>query len=104
MKVTVPIEVDVNLTPEEIIICVRNWVYQILKQYEHKGSDCFSSKAIIKNEELYWEYIEQEVLPLESNIKEFSYQKIVIPDEKVFNLCKAGIALITAYERTTTWK
>ena len=53
MKLKVPIEVNVNLTPNEIMIYLRQWIYPILKEHQSKGSDWCTSRAIVKDGELY---------------------------------------------------
>ena len=97
MKIKVPIEVDVNLTPYEIICYLKQWIYPILKEHKKKNSDWHTSKAIVKDDKLYWQYQKtmghDEVLWL----TEIQYEPIEILDEKVFNLCKAGVELLEAY-------
>lgn len=96
MKLNVPIEVDVNLTPYEIICYLKQWIYPILKEHKKKNSDWCNSKAIVKNDKLYWRY--QETTGFSSpNFTEIKYEPIEIQDEKVFNLCKAGVELLEAY-------
>ena len=91
MKIRVPIEVDVNLTPYEIICYIRQWIYPILKEYQSKGSDWYTSKAIVKDGQLYWQY--QNI----GDNTQINYETIKIQDQKVFNLCKAGVELLEAY-------
>ena len=49
MKLNVPIEVDVNLTPYEIICYLKQWIYPILKEHKKKNSDWCNSRAIVKD-------------------------------------------------------
>ena len=100
MKLSVPIEVDVNLTPKEIMIYLKQWIYPILKKYQSKGSDWCTSKAIVKNDKLYWQY--QKTIGGNPHygdefLTEIKYEPIEIQDEKVFNLCKASVELLEAY-------
>ena len=98
MKVTVPIEVDVNLTPYEIIGYLKQWIYPILKEHKKKNSDWCNSRAIVINGKLYWQY--QETIEQDEDntfLTEVKYEPINISDEKVFNLCKAGVELLEAY-------
>lgn len=100
MKLNVPIEVDVNLTPYEIITYLKNWLYPILKEHKKKNSDWCSSRAIVKDDKLYWQY--QKTIGGNPHyedgfLTEIKYEPINISDEKVFNLCKAGVELLEAY-------
>lgn len=99
MKLNVPIEVDVNLTPYEVICFLKQWIYPILKEHKKKNSDWYTSKAIVKGNKLYWQYQEtmghdEDILPY---LTEIRYEPIEIQDEKVFNLCKSGVELLEAY-------
>ena len=98
MKLNVPIEVDVNLTPYEIICYLKQWIYPILKEHKKKNSDWYNSRAIVKGDKLYWQY--QETIEQDEDntfLTEIKYEPIEIQDEKVFNLCKAGVELLDAY-------
>ena len=52
MKITVPIEVEVNLTPEQRILYLKEWVYKWLKEIEHEGSDYNNSTVIVKDDKI----------------------------------------------------
>jgi hypothetical protein len=95
MKLSVPIEVDVNLTPNEIICYLKQWIYPILKKYQSKGSDWCTSKAIVKDGELYWQY---QNIGSNSHLTELFFEEIIIQDEIIFNICKNAVLLLTAYQ------
>lgn len=98
MKIKVPIEVDVKLTPYEIICYLKQWIYPILKEHKKKNSDWCNSRAIVKDNKLYWQY--QETIDQDEDntfLTEIKYEPINISDEKIFNLCKAGVELLEAY-------
>ena len=98
MKLNVPIEVDVNLTPYEIICYLKQWIYPILKEHKKKNSDWCNSRPIVKYDKLYWQY--QETIDQDEDntfLTEIKYEPINISDEKVFNLCKASVELLEAY-------
>ena len=95
MKIKVPIEVDVNLTPNEIMIYLKQWIYPILKKYQSKGSDWCTSKAIVKNDKLYWQY---QNIGGNSHLTELFFEEIIIEDKVIFNVCKNAVLLLTAYQ------
>lgn len=100
MKIKVPIEADVDLTPYEIMYYLKQWIYPILKEHKKENSDWCTSKAIVKDGELYWQY--QKTIGGNTHygngfLTEIKYELIKIQDEKVFNLCKAGIELLETY-------
>lgn len=97
MKIKVPIEADVNLTPYEIICYLKQWIYPILKEHKKKNSDWCNSRAIVKNGKLYWQYQETIGQDGDTFLTEIKYEPINISDEKVFNLCKASVELLEAY-------
>ena len=90
MKITVPIELDVDLTLNEIVRYVKNWVYPLLKEYQLHGADYFSSKAVVKNGKLYWEF-HRDVMC------EKQWNEIKIEDEIIFNMCKGAVEFINSY-------
>lgn len=101
MKLKVPIEVDVNLTPNEIMCYLKQWIYPILKKYQSKGSDWYTSKAIVKNDKLYWQY--QNIGGGNPHygdgfLTELFFEEIIIEDEIMFNVCKNAVLLLTAYQ------
>jgi hypothetical protein len=97
MKIKVPIEVDVQLNRTELMSFLKEWIYPILKKYKLKGSDWCNSKAIVKDNKLYWQYQETIGQNGDTFLTEIKYEPINISDEKVFNLCKAGVELLEAY-------
>ena len=104
MKLTIPIELDVNLTPEEIIRYVKQWIYPILKQYQLKGSDYCNSTAIVRDNKLYWRYQEtygSTPIPIDSFCgtfeSELQYKEIIINDPVLFDMCKGAVELINNF-------
>lgn len=100
MEITIPVKLDVNLKPYEIICYLKQWLYPILKEHKKKNSDWRNCRAIVKNDKLYWQY--QETIGGNSYfgdgfLTEIKYEPIEIQDEKVFNLCKTGVELLEAY-------
>ena len=100
MEITVPVKLDVNLKPYEIICYLKQWLYPILKEHKKKNSDWRNRSPIVKDGKLYWQY--QQTVggnPYygDSFLTEIKYEPIEIQDEKVFNLCKAGVELLEAY-------
>lgn len=98
MKIEVPVEVDVNLTPYQIICYLREWIIPILRDHKKKNSDWCNSRAIVKDGILYWQY--RPTMGGNGYDKydcEIQYEPINIQDEKVFNLCKAAVELLDAY-------
>ena len=102
MKIKVPIEIDVNLTSNEIMIYLKQWIYPLLKKYQNKGSDWCTSKAIVKNDKLYWQY--QKTIGGNPHygedgfLTELLFEEIIIEDEIMFNVCKNAVLLLTAYQ------
>ena len=90
MKITVPIELDVDLSLNEIVRYVKNWVYPLLKEYQLHGSDYDGSKAIIKDGKLYWKYYNRIIC-------DTTYEEIKIEDEIIFNMCKGAVEFINSY-------
>ena len=101
MEITVPVKLDVNLTPNEIMIYLKQWIYPILKKYQSKGSDWCTSKAIVKNDKLYWQY--QKTIGGNAHygdgfLTELLFEEIIIEDEIMFNICKSAVLLLTSYQ------
>lgn len=92
MKITIPVELDVNLTELEIIKYVRNWIIPLLRRYKSKGSDWSTSKPIIQDGKLFWRY--QETCGEFQH--EVQYEEIPIEDKEIFNLCKGAIEFLNA--------
>ena len=97
MKLSVPIDVDVNLTPDEICKYIKDWLYSILEEHKQKNFGWCNSKAIVKDDKLYWKYQETIGQDGDTFLTKMKYEPINIVDEKVFNLCKAGVELLEAY-------
>ena len=97
MEITVPVKLDVNLTPYEIICYLKQWIYPILEEHTNKNSDWYSSRAVVINGKLYWQYRKTIGQDGDTFLTEMQYEPINIYDEKVFNLCKASVELLEAY-------
>lgn len=98
MKVTVPIEVEVNLTGEQRIACLKEWVYKWLKEIEPQGSDYYNSKVIVKEDKLYWQY-QRSYPTLHGNVLgDFQYKYIPIKDnELLLKFYKSAVETINTY-------
>lgn len=101
MKVTVPIPLDVNLTPDEIICYLKQWIYHQLKIYQYKSSNYWNSTAVVRNNKLYWQY--QKTIGGNSHVgdgflTEQLYEEIPIEDEVMFNICKNAVLLLNSYQ------
>lgn len=91
MKVTIPVDVEVELKPGQIVKYVEGWIYPILRKYEKEGSDYANSTAVFKNDKLYWEYA--------PSGWELQRKEIKITDPVIFEMCKGGVMLINSYEK-----
>ena len=98
MKINVPIDLDINLTPKQIVMYLKDWLYPILRKYEREGSEYANSEPVVKDNTIYWKYLPNELIVFKGD-EGTKYQEIKIPDERIFNLCKTGVEFISAYER-----
>ena len=99
MKINVPIDLDINLTPKQIVMYLKDWLYPILRKYEREGSEYTNSEPVVKDNTIYWKYLPNELIVFKGDEEGTKYQEIKIPDERIFNLCKTGVEFISAYER-----
>ena len=98
MKITVPIEVEVNLTPEQRILYLKEWVYKWLKEIEHEGSDYNNSTVVIKDDKLFWRYQRSYPTPTGNALCEFQYKYIPIEDnELLLKFFKSAIETVNTY-------
>ena len=90
MKAKIPVEIELDLSPEQVIESLTEWIYSLLKKYEKEGSDSCTSEAVVKNNKIYWQY--------KPYGWELQWKEIKIPDKSIFNLCKAAVQLLQSYE------
>lgn len=83
MKITVPIEVEVDLTGEQRIAYLKEWIYKWLKEVEPTGSDYYNSKVVVKDNKLYWQYQKSYPIPNGTALGEFQYKYIPVEDNEV---------------------
>ena len=91
MKVTIPVDVEVELQPGQIVKYVEDWIYPILRKYEKEGAHYVDITAVLIKDKLYWEY--------EPYGWEVQRKEIKIKDPVIFEMCKGGVMLINSYER-----
>jgi len=92
MNITMPVDMEVELSPGEIVRYVEDWIYPILKKYEKEGSDSITSTAVLIKDKLYWEYSPYGW--------ELQRKEIKIKDPVIFEMCKGGVMLINSYMKT----
>lgn len=95
MKVKVPIELDVDLEPNQICQSIKDWIYPILRKYQEIEWGSLDLQAIVKQDKLFWRY--RKCIG-DTCTTETLYKEITISDKKIFNLCKSGIELLNAYK------
>jgi len=98
MKLTVPIEVDVNLTPEEICKYIKDWLYPILEEQEKPESDWTNVKPIVKRGKIYWIYHKTTINLGYGYVSERQQKEIKITNKRLKNLCKYGLNFLEAYK------
>lgn len=98
MEITVPVKLDVNLTPDEICKYIRNWVYPILEEQEKPETDWTNVKPIIKRGKIYWIYHKIAANLGYGYVSEQQQKEIKITNKRLKNLCKHGLSFLEAYE------
>lgn len=100
MKITIPIETEVNLTALQRILFLKEWVYKWLKEIESEGSNYPNSKVVIKEDKLFWQYQRSYPTPHGNALGEFQYKYIPIEDNKLLlEFYKSAVSTINIYEK-----
>ena len=89
MKITVPIDISVELQPYQIISYIKMWIYPCLQAGKESW---YLSDIVVKDGKLYYEY-------RMTQDSEWQYKEITLEDKDLYNLCKSAVQLINEYEK-----